>query len=185
MLVLEDFKDLSEEQVKEHIVKYYCDQAQYSEEDSSWCDEEPLAEHLKEQLESQNYIREQLKDCEVLVAYECNDGSYSALSLFIFRQGNKFYYMSGSHCSCNGFEGQFQLNEVSLIYLQSEHFSCESRSEYYNEEDSPNLFVRQKLVKSYLAELCPACGKHIPNNEERLVHLDWEMEQNKYVPEVN
>lgn len=48
------------------------------------------------------------------------DDAYNASAYFVlFSPSNfKFYEITGSHCSCYGFEYQFEPSEVSLEYLQ-------------------------------------------------------------------
>lgn len=166
MLALEDLKDYSEEEVKEYLINSYSgDRDDY---------------RSSEDVLEQDKVRVQLKDCEVLIAYE-SVGAFGcdSSSMFLFRKDNTYYCLYGSHDSTSGFEGQFDMDPISLIYLQSDKFHFPKGG--YDESNGDN----ELAVKNYLAELCPACGKHIPNKEERLVHLDWEMEQNKYIPEVS
>jgi hypothetical protein len=49
-----------------------------------------------------------------------DDDDYNASAYFVmFSQSNfAFYEISGSHCSCHGFEYQFVPNEVTFEYLQ-------------------------------------------------------------------
>lgn len=51
--------------------------------------------------------------------------SYEGVGFFLLRDRatGKFYEVHGGHCSCNGFEGQFNPEECTLDYLLSEKFS--------------------------------------------------------------
>lgn len=44
---------------------------------------------------------------EVLLADYENDG-YEGSAHVVYRNGNTYYVIEGSHCSCYGLEGQFQ-----------------------------------------------------------------------------
>lgn len=58
--------------------------------------------------------KEDLKGCRIVVAY-CSVGSWGCDSsaFIIFKKDNKFYEVNGSHCSCYGFEGQWQPEEIN------------------------------------------------------------------------
>ncbi len=59
---------------------------------------------------------------EILVA-ELDYGSYEGSSYFILRdKATGVYYENvAGHCSCYGFEGQWEPKETTVTYLQSEH----------------------------------------------------------------
>lgn len=61
---------------------------------------------------------------EILVAYQ-HEGSWGCDSsaFFLFKRDNKFFEVHASHCSCYGFEGQWEPEETTLEYLKSEKFS--------------------------------------------------------------
>lgn len=63
---------------------------------------------------------------DVLVAYE-SVGAYgcdsSAWLLLKERNTHKLFENHASHCSCYGFEGQFNPEETAVDYLFSEHFN--------------------------------------------------------------
>ncbi len=42
--------------------------------------------------------------------------------LLIHRSTGKLYEVCGSHCSCYGFEGQFEPEETTVEYIFSEHY---------------------------------------------------------------
>lgn len=91
MLLLEDFKSLSENEIRSHLVSEY--------EASS-----DLVDRL-----------------DILIAYE-SVGSWGCDSSSFFLLKDKetgvLYEVHGSHCSCYGFEGQFELEETSIEALK-------------------------------------------------------------------
>lgn len=60
---------------------------------------------------------------QVLIAGEWED-SYDGHSYFLLKdkETGRLYEVHGSHCSCYGFEGQFEPEEASIEYLKSEHY---------------------------------------------------------------
>ena len=95
-LYLEDLADCTEEQIKEHFLGEY--QADASE----------------------------VKKYRVLIAWESvGDWGCDSSSWFLLKdkKTGKLYEVNGSHCSCYGFEGQFEPEETSIDYIKSEHFS--------------------------------------------------------------
>lgn len=95
-LFLEDLKEMTNEEVRNHLIEEY--------------DAAP----------------EKLDKLNVLIAYE-SVGSWGCDSNSFFllqdKETDKLYGVYGSHCSCYGFENQFDLEEHSVEYLKSEHFS--------------------------------------------------------------
>lgn len=119
-LYLEDLSGLSEEEVKKHIVSSY----------------------EVEQSEIDKY--------EILVAYEsvgswgCDSSSWILLKE---KSTGLLFETYGSHCSCYGFEEQFEPEETTVEYLQSDkfYFSCGG----YDDNDEEI----KRLVKEYLSKL--------------------------------
>ena len=90
MLLLEDLNGMSEAEVKTHLVNEY---------------------------EAEQGI---VDDLEILIGYE-SVGSWGcdSSSFFLFRgKDGKLYEVHGSHCSCYGFEGQFDLEETTIEALK-------------------------------------------------------------------
>ena len=60
---------------------------------------------------------------QILIAGEWED-SYDGHSYFLLKdkESGKLFEVHGSHCSCYGFEGQFEPEAASIEYLQSEHY---------------------------------------------------------------
>ncbi|MGE1028630.1 hypothetical protein ACQGS5_03005 [Bacillus sp. GKis3/1] len=120
LLVLEDLKDMSEEELRDHIVEDY--EVEY----------------------------EELEQYDILIAYE-SVGSYGCDSESFFLLKNKetgqLFENHASHCSCFGFEHQFEPEETTVEYLQSEHFGfCNG---LYDEDSEGN---RDKVMR-YIEQL--------------------------------
>ena len=119
-LYLEDLAGLTQAQVAKHISKEY---------------EVPLSEVNK---------------FKILIAYEsvgswgCDSNSWFLLQ---DRKTNKLYETHGSHCSCYGFEGQFEPEETTLEYLNSDKFYFSTGG--YDNDDAAN----KAAVKEYLKSL--------------------------------
>ena len=63
-----------------------------------------------------------LGDYNILVAYESvGDYGWDSSSWFLLKNktSGEYFEFCGGHCSCYGFEGQFELEETSLEYLKS------------------------------------------------------------------
>jgi hypothetical protein len=59
---------------------------------------------------------------EVLIVYG-NEEEYEGRGWMLLRDNNGLLYeVNGSHCSCMGFEGQFNPKRTTRMYLRSEHF---------------------------------------------------------------
>lgn len=100
---------------------------------------------------------EQLKDLEVLVAYEsvvswgCDSSSW-----FLLRntETGQLFEVSGSHCSCFGFEDQFKPEPTTVEYLKSEKFSFScggydsTRGDDYQKPEDNLLEVRAWIAKN-------------------------------------
>ena len=119
-LYLEDLKGLSQDEVKQHISSNY------------------------------DYPLQQLDKYDVLVAYEsvgswgCDSSSWILLRAKVT---GDLYENHASHCSCYGFEEQFEPEITTVEYLQSDKFYFCCGGYDYNEEDN------EKSVKEYLKTL--------------------------------
>lgn len=119
-LFLEDLKDLDDAGVRKHLVDSY--EAAQSE----------------------------VEKYDVLLAYEsvgswgCDSSSYFLLRK---KDSGKLYEVRGSHCSCHGFEGQFEPEEATLEYLKSDKFSFWCGG--YDENETAN----QQAVAGYMRDL--------------------------------
>lgn len=92
MLILEDLKGMSQEQILKHLTDEYG-----------------------------NGNGSELENKEVLIAYE-SVGSWGcdSSSFFLLRDKTtgELYEVHGSHCSCFGFEGQLELERSSVDSLK-------------------------------------------------------------------
>lgn len=94
-LFLEDLKGKTDKEVREHIVGSY------------------------------GVIQKVVDEYKILIAYE-SVGTWGcdSSSFFLFRHkiSKELFTVTGSHCSCHGFEGQFEPERVTLDYLKSDKF---------------------------------------------------------------
>ena len=120
-LFLEDLSGFSQEEVKAHIVSSY--------------------EATPAELEGKR----------IVIAYE-SVGSWrcDSSSWFLVEdtETGKLYETHGSHCSCYGFEGQWDLEETSLGYLTSDKFYFHTGG--YDGSASAN----EHAVKEFLKGMC-------------------------------
>lgn len=65
---------------------------------------------------------ETLEGCRILFAAYENE-SYEGYAMVIFSKDGKLYEVNGSHCSCNGLEGQWEPEETSLEALKIRNYS--------------------------------------------------------------
>ena len=87
---------------------------------------------------------------DVLVAYE-SVGAYGcdSSSWFLLREKatGDLFEVAGSHCSCYGFEGQFEPEATSVKYLKSAKFSM-SCGGYDNDEAGNRQAVKQWIAEN-------------------------------------
>lgn len=79
----------------------------------------------------------------LLAAYSYED--YSGSAWVVFRNGDKYYIVSGGHCSCNGLEGQWEpeIYESAELLLSV----LEKGGWYYGVEKKYVEEVKEKLRK--------------------------------------
>jgi len=120
LIALADLEEYSEEDLFKHLINYY------------------TAPHNIRDLYS------------ILVAYEsvgdlrCDSNSYF---LFKDKKTNELYELCGSHCSCYGFEDQFDLSKTNLDYLKSNRFYIATGG--YDDDAQKNV----SKIKTFLQEL--------------------------------
>lgn len=117
-LFLEDLKDMTDSEVRKHLIEEY------------------------------ETTKEEVSKYDILIAYESED-SYEGNSFFLLKnkEDGGYYHTYGSHCSCYGFEGQFEPEKTTIKYLQSEHFS------FYCGGYDDNSDYNQKMVHKYIMRL--------------------------------
>ena len=136
-LFLEDLKELDEAGIKKHLIEEYAGDKSgfdYGEPDDS--------DKIK--------VTKYLEDYSVIIAYEsvgswgCDSSSYFLLR---HKETGEYQEFSGGHCSCYGFEGQFEPQEATIEYLKSDkfHFYCGG----YDDNETEN----QKAVKEFICAL--------------------------------
>lgn len=106
--------------------------------------EEQIFAHLVNEWSAPDDIS---KTHTLLVAYESvGDYGCDSAGWYLLREkkSRALFEVSGSHCSCYGFEGQFSLEPTSKEYLRSERFSI-SCGGYDNCADS-----NRKAIKDWL-----------------------------------
>ena len=64
----------------------------------------------------------ELEGCRILFAAYENE-SYEGYALVIFSKDGKLYEVNGSHCSCNGLEGQWEPEETNFEALKLRNYS--------------------------------------------------------------
>lgn len=135
MLALADLQGKAEEEIKKHLVHEYSGKG-------SGFDYYEITE--KDREEAQKL----LKNLKVVIAYE-SVGDYGCCSsgFYILTDGEKYFQINGSHCSCYGFEGQLELEEMPLEYYQSERFN------FYGGGYDDEYEDHGKMIKEYLKSL--------------------------------
>lgn len=85
---------------------------------------------------------EELNDIDRILFYEYSYENYSGNAMLVFEKDGKLYQTTGSHCSCNGLEGQFSPEETSVEELSNYKLKW-----YYDENDDElNHRLWQSLV---------------------------------------
>lgn len=72
--------------------------------------------------------KETLLGFEFMIA-DINYEDYSGNAYFLIkdRETGSLFEVSGSHCSCMGFEDQWELSPTTLTYLTSKHYAYANR----------------------------------------------------------
>ena len=110
MLTLCDFVGWSESQIKEHLVKNY--------------------EATQPEVDRFN----------ILIAYE-NEDCYDGNSAFLLedKTTGDLFEVHAAHCSCYGYEGQFEPESTTAEYLLSNF------SGFYNHQDEAKKWVTENI----------------------------------------
>lgn len=116
-------------------------------EDLKGMNEETIKEHL---IEEYTACPESLKGLKILIAYEsvgswgCDSSSY-----FLFKKDNKYFEVFGSHCSCYGFENQFDLEETTVDALKI----MAKKGFYHTGGYDSNERYNKKSIKDFIENL--------------------------------
>jgi len=106
--------------------------------------DDAIRKHLAGEWEAPDNL---LKDFKILVAYE-SVGSWgcdsSAWYLLRHKKTKELYEVHGSHCSCNGFEGQFEPEKTTLIYLKSDKFYFSTGG--YDDDDKKHIAAVKHFI---------------------------------------
>lgn len=81
-------------------------------------------EEIKQDIINSYYVDSSLVNkFEILIAY-VSEPDYEESSFFLLRdkETGELFENHAGHCSCYGFEGQFEPKATTLTYLKSEHF---------------------------------------------------------------
>ena len=88
-----------------------------------------------------------LKDAKIYIAWY-GYGNYCGSSFVLFEQNGKLYEVNGSHCSCNGLEGQWDAEETSWEVVKGYINDYRFDGEYEGSEEARNLLT--KIVDEHL-----------------------------------
>lgn len=77
---------------------------------------------------------------------------YSGNALVIYEVNGKYYEVHGSHCSCNGLEGQWNPEETSFKAL-TDRYEDEKAMEWFKEDHGADASaVILKILNDYVME---------------------------------
>ena len=99
-------------------------------------------------FESVSDIEEQFAEhgclggCTVLFAYYSYE-DYSGLSLVVFSKNGLLYEVNGSHCSCNGLEGQWNPEETTFAFLE---FRLDSESYIFRDSEDALATLKRVII---------------------------------------
>jgi len=104
-------------------------------EDLNKMTDEEIRLHLEEEYKVSS---EELSNYHILIAYEsvgswgCDSSSFFLLK---HKDSQELFEVNASHCSCYGFEDQFEPEETTIEYLKSNSFclSCGGYDDNYRE----------------------------------------------------
>lgn len=125
MLLLEDLKGRTETEVKSHLIEEY---------------------------EADPNI---LEDLEILIGYESvGDWGCDSSSFFLLKdKDGNLYEVHGSHCSCYGFEGQFDLEKTTIEALKFRINESYNKTIFYTGGYDDNENINIEAVNNYILSL--------------------------------
>jgi hypothetical protein len=143
MIALEDLKGMTEEQVKRHIANKYTGK-QYETTTQNQIDQ----------------IEKYLQDYNILFAYK-SVGSYRCDSSSYFLLENKYtkelVENFGGHCSCYGFEDQWEPEPVTLEQLNDRITKADL---FYTGGYDDNKTINQEIGKKFILDLYKESTKY-------------------------
>lgn len=86
----------------------------YNEGDYAGMTDEEIRERICSDFEC---TRAEVDPYDFLILYQEYE-DYTGTSFIVMRSGDEFYVNHGGHCSCYGFEGQWDPERVSIEYLK-------------------------------------------------------------------
>lgn len=126
MLVLEDLKEMSEDEVKTHLIYEYSADS------------------------------EKLDKFEILIAYESvGSWGCDSSSFFLLRdkETQELFEIHGSHCSCYGFENQFTPESTTIEALKHRVNESNYGSVFYTGGYDNDVEGNFKAVNDYILEM--------------------------------
>jgi hypothetical protein len=138
-LRLADLRDLTDDELRAHIIAQYIDPA-----DEPWSDGNdgyvPGAQPV---------VCTTADIGTILVAYESvGDYGCDSSSYFLIERDGQLFEVHGGHCSCNGFEGQWEPKPVTPAYLVSPQWSM-PRGGYDDQGEQHQDVVVEWLLRKY------------------------------------
>ena len=103
-------------------------------------------ENKNDVLHQFSITENELKGCEILYAYySYEDYSGEALVILSNPDNHTLYEVNGSHCSCYGLEGQWEMEETTYEALMKRE------SEFFNGE--VKAFIQQKMIAKEVEDI--------------------------------
>jgi len=95
---------------------------------------------------SSNYdVEKQIVEQYQIIIAIVNNYGYEEYSYFLMLKDGILYENFGAHCSCYGFEGQFEPEETSVEYLLSKNYKYRDNQEIMD-------FLNSGILKNILRE---------------------------------
>jgi hypothetical protein len=87
-----------------------------------------------------------IENCNIVFA-SYGGGNYEGSAIVLFTKEGKIHEVHGSHCSCNGLEGQWDEEETTWEALHDRYVINENS--YFIEDHGADAFVQLKCVIEY------------------------------------
>ena len=100
-------------------------------------------ESMKQNFEQRSYLQKvDSEECdvteeEVIAAVYGDSFGYSGSAHVFFERGGKVFEVYGSHCSCDGLEGQWEPDEVSIEHVRAQGKNLSAFSDVEDEFQEP------------------------------------------------